>query len=159
MGAQPVGKLGSGQLVFDRPRSHVHASARAVLPEALAQLDLTTEPFVVKQIEFGRVIGAATCVATANDDDILFAQRPHRLGLTRFVQGRMPEPATTLVVILKQIEEGNYLLITAFVGKETPPEPWDSKATEQSVAFWNSHALVWGEEEIIPDSETLDCPW
>lgn len=130
-----------------------------VLCEALSLVHLSTEQFSVQQVDFDQVVGETTCVATSDTDEIVFAQRPCRRGLTRFVLKRQPDPATSVVVILKRIEEGNYLLITAWIGKKSEPEPWDKNATENSVKFWSSHALVWGSEEIIKGTETTVSPW
>jgi len=39
------------------------------------------------------------------------------------------------------------------------PEPYDPKATQDSIDFWSRHALILEKETIIPDSETDICPW
>ncbi len=154
-----LGVLGSGQAVFNRHNSHLHGELQGLLSEAFSQIHLQGDQFSKQVVDFGRVIGATICVETRPEDEIIFAQRPKRFGLTRFVLGRQPEPCSTLVVILKLIEGGNYLLITAFIGGLSEPEPWDRNATEQSVAFWNSHALIWGYEETIPGTQNRHCPW
>lgn len=155
-----LGKLKSGQRVVDRYQSHLHESVRALLPEAFAKISLIDEQFVVKQVDFERVVGEMVCVITSDIDEIVFAQRPKRFGLSRFVKNRKPESSRSIVVILKKADEPNtYVLITAFVGEKSEPEPWDRNATEQSVEFWSNHALVWGSEEVIPGTETSVSPW
>jgi hypothetical protein len=156
-----LGTLGSGQLVIDRPQSHIHESVRAILPETFSKVNLTTEQFVVKQIDFDRVVGETTCVVTSSDDQIVFAQRPKRFGLSRFVKNRAHEPCSSVCVILKRADDrpSAYVLISAFIGVCPQPEPWDPRATEKSVEFWNSHALVWGSEEVISGTETTNSPW
>lgn len=157
-GLEFLGTLKGGQKVFDRPNSHLHAGVRELLAEALARVE-TTAAFHKEAVDFGRIVGETTCVATSGDDEVVYAQRPKRAGLTRFVKNRQAEPCSSVVVILKRIEEWDYLLITTFIGNLSESEPWDRNATEKSVEFWNTHALIWGSEEVIPGTETSICPW
>lgn len=155
-----LGRLGSGEPVFDRPNTHLHQGVLALLPEALGRVNLNGDTFAVVEVDFGRVVGETMCVETSGSDQIVFAKRPKRFGYSRFVRNRNPEPCSSVVVILKKDEvEDYYVLITAFVGRRPQPEPWDRNATPDSAAFWSSHALVWGSEPIIPGSETNHCPW
>jgi len=155
-------QLGSGEMVADRPNSHL-ASHGAVLPfvgEALLRIQSGHQSFIAEEVDFGQPIGETICLETREGDDIVFAQRPNRSGLTRFVKNRQPEPCSTVVVCLKKAREGGYILLTAYIGRRTPAEPWDTEwATDQSVPFWNTHALIWGHEQIVPGTETEVSPW
>ncbi|HOZ36467.1 MAG TPA: hypothetical protein PLR18_01395 [bacterium] len=63
-------------------------------------------------------------------------------------------------MILKKAEDvGGYILITAFVGGLSEPEPWDRNTTPASADFWANHALIWGCEPIVSGTETTRCPW
>jgi len=151
---------GSGQIVVDRFKTHLHKSVIPLLPEALSKVHISDEQFVVKQVDFGHVVGETTCVVTNESDEIIYAQRPKRLGLSRFVKNRQPEPCESIVVILKKAEDGDYfVLITAFIGVRPEPEPWDRNSTPRSKDFWSTHALVWNSEPVIPGTETTRCPW
>lgn len=155
-----LGVLGSGERVVDRYRSHIHPGVLTLLPESLARIDISGKQFSVEVVEFDRIIGETICVRTGLQDEIVYAQRPCRAGLSRFVRNRQAEPCSTLVVILKKaLEEGTYVLISAFFGTRPEPEPWDRNATERSVEFWSSHALVWGSEPVVPGTETDQSPW
>lgn len=156
-----LGKLASGQSVVDRYSSHTHQGlTMEVLQEAFAKISLKGEQFQVIQVDFDRIVGKNKCVRTNSDDRIVYALRNKRFGLTRFVKNREPEDCFSVVVILKKAEEDNtYVLVTAFIGEKAQPEPWDRNATEESVEFWNSHALIWGSEETLPGTETTQCPW
>jgi hypothetical protein len=156
-----VGTLGSGQLVIDRPQSHIHESVNGILPEAFSRIHLSGEQFTLQQVNFDQVVGETVCVVTNDKDEIVFAQRPRRAGLTRFVKNRASEPCRSLCVILKKADDrvNTYVLITAFIGVCPQPEPWDRNATEESVEFWSNHALIWGSEEVIPSTETSVCSW
>lgn len=151
-------QLKSGERVVDRHASHLHATVENLLPEALGRIDAQGRDFLVEEIDFGRLVGETTCVASGPDDVVVYAKRPRRFGLSRFVKNRRPEPCNTVVVILKAGDCG-YVLITAFVGRRPEPEPWDRNATPRSKEFWSSHALVWGSEPTIAGTETTKCPW
>ena len=155
-----VGNLGSGEPVYDRPQSHTHNGVSRILSAALAKIQSEDRKFLVEEVDFGQPIGETVCVVTGFDDEIVFAKRLKRLGYSRFVKKRSPEPCNKVVVILKKDErEDYYVLITTFIGYRPEPEPWDRNATEKSVEFWDSHALIWRQEEIIPGTETGECPW
>lgn len=157
------GYLASGELVVDRADgSHVitHTEVISVLPEALAKISSQGRDFIVEEVEMERIVGNTICVETSEDDEIVYAQRLNRRGLTRFVKNRRPKPCSTVMLYLKKVAEGVYITFTAYVGKQAPAEPWDKKyANQESLDFWNSHALVWGGEETISGTETNKCPW
>lgn len=154
-----LGFLASGEPVFDRPNSHLHSGVRELLPEVFAGI-FGSERFMAREYNFSRVVGQTTCVATSSGDQIVYAQRLKRAGLTRFVKNRQPELSSSAAVILKKDDyEDYYILITAFIGKLSGPEPWDPRATDEDREFWSTHALIYGSEETIPGTETLYCPW
>lgn len=169
-----LGKLRSGEEVVDRKDSHLlscHSEASAFLPEALAQINSMGKNFLAEEVDFGRPIGESHCILTGPEDEVIYAQRPKRWGLTRFVLNGTPSPCQHLVVVLKKAEDCNntFILITAFIGRQAPAEPWDKRnfsfqadpteAEKISREFWGSHALIWGTQDFIPGTETLDCPW
>lgn len=155
-----LGSTRDGWTVFDRHNSHLHPGVQELLPAALGKINTKGRKFLVEEVVFDHIIGETVCVPTGSGDQIVFAQRPKRFGLTRFVVGKPAQPCQSIVVILKRREENDgYILITAFIGSKPEPEPWDRNATERSVKFWNTHALVWGSEPTIPGTETEVCPW
>jgi len=156
---QLLGFTANAVPVIDRPNSHRHL-ARPLLQEALLNLEIQPHDFAKVAIPMGRVVGECTCVETGPGDEIVYARRPNRLGLTRFVKNRMPAPCSSVLVILKPTQEFDAMvLITAFVGTAAEPEPWDRIATEQAWEYWTNHALLWGTEPIVPGTETSVCPW
>ena len=160
-----LGVLRSGEVVYDRPRSHLHGEVASLLPEALAEIDSLGRKFFIHEYDFGRIVGESVCVPTTDADNIVWAKRPNRFGHSRFVKNRLPEPCSVVTVILKRDDrEDYYVLITAFVGYRAEPEPWDrnlrTEADQRRAReFWSSHALVWGCEPVIPGTETTRCPW
>lgn len=154
-----LGVLASGEMVFDRLTSHMHIGG-PLLREALRQIRSGERDFLVEGVDLGRVIGHTTCVETGPEDEVVYALREKRRGLTRFVKNRASVPARHLTVVLKRREEDQqYVLITAFVGQPAEPEPWDAKATDASRQFWATHALVAGSEPVVEGTTTTECPW
>lgn len=153
-------RLKSGEAVFDRDDfSHVHPGVVPFLSEALARIESGGREKIVEEIDFGKPVGESYCVATTDDDEIVYAQREGRAGLSRFVKSRRPEPCSAVTVVLKKDECG-YEIRTAFIGHLAPPEPWDRNAGPDSLLFWLTHALI--EEPgsvVIPGTETTEYPW
>jgi hypothetical protein len=155
-----LGTLHSGEVVVDRAESHLHAGAIGLLPEALAQIAAAGRTFIDETVIFDRIVGVTTRVATTDEDEIIYARRTGRAGLTRFVKNRQAVPSSRLTVVLsKRDGEPAFVCRTAFIGDKAAREPWDPDATADSIAFWSRHALIWGEEEVIPGTETSACPW
>ena len=148
-----LGTLASGEQVIDRPISHLQGDVTSLLPEVLAKISSEKRAQIVELIDLERVVGKRICVETNENDKIVFAKRPFRKCVTRFVLDRAPEDCSTVRVVLKKSRDPNlYLCLTAFIGIASEPEPWDFNATPQSEAFWQSHALIWGETEVVAES-------
>lgn len=161
-----LGYLATGEPVYDAIPSHIvdHEGASELIAEALLQITpRENEEVVLREVDFGKIIGKSLCVPTTDADEIVFAKRPKRAGLMRFVKGREPEPSTVLSVVLVRGVEGILTCMTAYVGLLSPMEPTDyevgSDEREKSIAFWSTHALVWGEMETEEGTETTQCPW
>ena len=157
--------LASGQTVVNRYNSHLHAGVEELLSEALATIAFDGQ-FQVFQVDFHRVVGVSTRVETTDEDEIVWAIRPTNIRkaarpYTRFVKNRAPVPCESMVIILKKADDvpNTYVLVTAFIGTQAQPEPWDRNATEESLEFWSKNALVWGKEDVVLETVTDDCPW
>ena len=156
-----LNKLASGEPVIDRHNSHLanDAVTLAAVNAALARTRSHNRPFIEEEVEFAHPVGETSCVTTTSDDVVVYAPRIGRNGLTRFVLDRRPEACNKVYVVLKRIEGGQYLLITAFVGKRAQPEPFDEKAfshaRDRSQArrdaeiFWSQHALLFDPTKIV----------
>jgi hypothetical protein len=154
--ALSLGFLQSGEQVYDRPDSHLneHPVQPRFIKEALSRIDAKQRLFVKETVRFDEIIGDSICVSTLPEDEIVFARRPKRLGLTRFVKNRLAEPTNEVTIILRWDKmKRMYKCLTAYAGGDAPAEPWDSNATSDSQEFWNTHALVWGSQEI--DDENI----
>lgn len=154
-----LGRTSDGAVVINRPNSHLHNDISSVLIDALLRVHTAGRSFIDEEVDFGHVIGRSSCVNTCSDDCIVFAQRPNRKGLTRFVLDKETEPTTKVMIVLKQTDNPSvYVLITAFIGCRAELEPWDTRATPKSLSFWQRKALVWGEP-IVKGTATTKYPW
>lgn len=157
-----LGQLASGQPVYDRARSHLHGGIGwQLLQDAFDQIHLDDHVrFVVSQIDFGRQIGFCNVVETTQADTIFYIKRLGRLGISRFVLGRESEPCRSLVVVLKKVEDAEYyILITAYIGVVSEPEPWNPDATPGSKDYWSRHAFIVETEPVDWGTATQQCPW
>ena len=160
----PGGELADGSIVVDRIPSHVKKADVGSVLLALRKVNPDGREFIEQEISFQNEVGVTLCVETTGRDQIVFAQRRGRKGLTRFVKDRAPEPTNSVFVVLKKDSEHRYVLITGFVGAKPEPEPWDEKAfahskkpqeaKSRSIEFWKRHALVYSPDLIVPGSET-----
>lgn len=157
-----LGNLASGEKVIIRSTSHIHDNPELEthLIPALQKIESNKQNFIEGEVDFGEIIGKTRCVATSSSDEIVFAMRPKRKGYTRFVKNREPEPTSKLTVILtKDRQTGDYLVLTTYVGPKAEPEPWDYRATGNAITFWCNHALIYGTEPMVDGTETLEPKW
>jgi len=168
-------RLKSGEVVIERPNSHLHNDGMAaLLEEALQKVSSQERQFIEAEIKFPHTVGKTILVETAPEDKIVFAQRPKRFGLTRFVKNREAVPCRSITIVLRKGDQGQvpgcyYVLLTAYVGYPTPSEPWNERdfvarenpdiARQMARDFWSNHALVYGSEPVVPGTETTVCPW
>lgn len=154
-----LGQLADGTPVFDRPDSHLsgHEEARPWLPKAFAQVKLSDfeQGTWAGVCELGEFLGWSTCVPVSLQDEVIYAVRRGRTGWTRFVRNRKGEPCTSLKMVLRWSPDQEVVLLrTAFIGRNSPPEPWSSGAAESPEAlqnsrdFWARHALIWDDSVI-----------
>ncbi|OGL94691.1 hypothetical protein A2348_03100 [Candidatus Uhrbacteria bacterium RIFOXYB12_FULL_58_10] len=144
-----VWRLASGELVRDLEDSHLHAGVAELLPEALGRISSDGRTFILVEIDMGRVVGVTNGVTTRPGDSIVYAQRPGRPGLTRFVLNREPEPCRYVRVALTWVDE-EYKILTAYIGRASELEPADSMAKfSTSYGFWKDFALLWGFEPVV----------
>jgi hypothetical protein len=151
--------LESGEKVLDRPNSHLPQDLQHLLPGVLLMVRSGGRAFIEEEVDLGSVVGEKICVSTSATDEIVWAKRPNRFGPTRFVKGRQPELTSRVTVVLKKTDrDDEFVLITAFFGDISQPEPWDRHASEKSIEFWKTHALVWGSTPVVVGTETQHNP-
>lgn len=132
-----------------------------LVAEAVAKIKYEG-PFLITEVDLGRVIGTTNCVRIRPGDEVEYLYRKNRAGKTPFVKGRDGEDTTKIVIGIcdDQDNDGIPTLFTAFYGVLAPREPWDARSEEEKAeceAFWSTHALTWDEDAIDPiqDREAL----
>ncbi len=136
--------------------THIHDGTEPLLQIVFEQIQDINHEFLEVEHQFPSIIGKTTCVETNDDDIILYAIRNDRKGHSRFVLNREPVDTQSLSIVLKRISK-YYLIITSYLGKLAQTEPYDQKATQDSIEFWSRHAFIFENEIIIPYSETNIC--
>jgi len=160
-----LGKTKDGKSVFYDSESSHAATHFADAPKLFDAVRKTIPAIEVQgnlvRIEksLDEVVGNSDLVKTDESDEIVYAKRPYRTQYARFVKGRVATPTSWITLDLRKVKEGEYNIYTAFVGRLTPSFPGGDHLPEQSKDFWSKHALVWGTQEIIPGTETIECPW
>ena len=163
---QPIlGYTKDGKAVIDRPDSHFHwesGMTQELFTEALGKIDTEERESFLEEVDFGREIGKNHCVEVGPEDEVVYAVRARRRGLTPLVKNREPISCSKMVVVLeKEAEKPNtYILKTAYIGEGTPREPWDSsipsdKEFEEAKAFWSNHALIY-DDKLIDHEKTAE---
>lgn len=153
-----MGVTKDGQTVYDRMDSHFHPEGGLTLEtlkSAISTISTEDRPFIVETVQFDGVVGKDTCVEVGPEDEIVMVYRKKRMGLTPMVKNREPADCDTVRVIMCKDRDNNdrYTLVTAFVGGDSPREPWDPNISSdeeraESEEFWNTHALIYNEDLI-----------
>ena len=127
---------------------------KEVLPTIVAEED---NVYIDK--DMGRIVGSTDLVETGTDDKIVYAKRLNRDNYTRFVKNRKARPTSFVTVVLKKNVRSEYELWSAWIGSAIPQFPGDEYETTESRPFWRRHALVWGNQQIQPESALEEWPW
>lgn len=165
MQSELIGTTKDGHGVYvDRETSHAsthfahHPKLISAVKEIISTLALDSDTVRIER-DVGEEVGDSDCVETNEGDEIVYALRSHRTTFSRFVKNRKPIPTSWVTLDIRKSDQDTYFLYTAYVGRMVPSFPGDNFSSEQSITFWSTHALVWGPQEIIPGSETSECPW
>lgn len=155
------------KIVFDPINSHTAThfkdapKLKDLAMELLRSMYIEDE-LIAKDVDMSRIIGNSDIVEVSYDDEIIFAMRKNRedQGYVPFTKSRASQPTSYVSIYLVRQSEDSYELSSAWFGRfESPMFPQMDNATEESIPYWNSHAFVWGIQEIIPGTERSDCPW
>lgn len=147
MKGEIISKTRDGKEVYvrmDTEDSHIHC-AMPTLRQALSRLELGEKKFMRFQVPFDYTVGKDRCVEVSEADTVVLWQRPGRAGKTPMVLNRATEATQQLNVVIAYDETlERHVVVTAFLGRYAPQEPWDPNVRdrEASEKFWASHALV-----------------
>lgn len=145
---------------------HSHASThfadtpqiRPFVKQILENTDIAGE-IMEFDANTGQILGMSDLVETDGSDTIVYAIRKNRDRHMRFTKSQQSQPSSMIAVSLTRLDNKTYDLYSAWLGPQTPPTPNSPLANVESKPFWSEHALVWGNQEIQPGTETEICPW
>ncbi len=127
--------------------------------EVIKQTDIK-EAYMQFHIDFGRRVGTSDLVENNPGDEIVYAKRQSRNEYTVFNKSSSAQPSSLVTVALERQDDSTYELVSTWIGaSDSPSFPGTERETSDSKEFWSKHALVWGNQEIQPGSETINCPW
>lgn len=152
--------LNSGEGVAIQDGALQEEKMLGLMAEVLGRIHSLGRTQINEEVAFPMNVGKDYCVATTRHDEIVFAQRIGKNGVSRFVKGREPENTSYVTVRLKLNPPRNYVLVLAYFGKMRAPEIWEEPASFlYSRRFWMSHAYTWGSFPIVPGSQTKFNSW
>ncbi|NND64908.1 MAG: hypothetical protein HKM24_02985 [Gammaproteobacteria bacterium] len=156
------------EIYYDPVDSHLatHLSDAPQLEDLVRQMfskiDLKLKEnikHVTISYDFGKVVGKSDLVPTNDKDEIVYAIRKNRDKHSVFVKNKPPVDTTIATVVIDYLDYKKAKLFTAWVGPIAPSFPSKKMVEPDCIAFWNKHALVWDNQEVIESSVTNNCPW
>lgn len=150
---------------YDPVLSHAatHIKDTPILDELAAEVVRRTdikEPYMQFHADFGRTVGTSDLVENNPGDEIVYAKRLNRNEYTVFNKTKGAQLSSLVTIALEMKEDGTCELVSTWIGQsDSPSFPGTERETAESKEFWKKHALVWGNQEVQPGSETIICPW
>lgn len=136
------------------------------LAEKRSLFDNLERKFEVVVMEFPFITGYCDLIETTKDDEIIYAMRYGRKVYTRFVIGKQHYLINKCVICLNRsaFKNEEYYAVTMFPGGKSVKEPQDKYITtidqlENSLDFWQNHALVYNSDDIDRNTLTKVCPY
>lgn len=120
------------------------------ITEAISKIAIES-PFLMEEINLGRIIGKDNCIEIQDGDDVRMMRRIGRKGDSKIVFGREAEETSLITVGICLDDDGLYTVFTAFYGQKAPKEPWDCRGEEEKIKseiFWSNHALVYKADDF-----------
>ncbi len=158
------------RVVYDPVGSHTAThiddtpQLKNLLIEVISRMSLEDDE-IKTHVDIGRTIGVCDVIETNEDDILVYGVRKNREddGLVPFVKNRKGDDCSTVAMHLVRQANSDYFLSSAWIGvfdeKNDEPFPQSATATKNSIDFWDKHAFVYGNQEIIAGTETNSCPW
>ena len=124
----------------------------SLVEEVIPKLRIGDEDQVVLSCDLGRIVGTTNLVKTKKGDEIVYAKRIGRTSYSRFVKYKKPVECSSIVIVLRKCNTG-YNLWTSMCGNILPKEAYIEDSN-----FNNTHALVYDEKLIQPETATYSKP-
>lgn len=161
----PVGQTRNGiavhvDLIQSQAAKHISQQPHLLnlISEALQGTTVHGANPVIER-DMGRPIGYNFVVETSGTDTVFYAQVLRDDTYTRFIKNGKPLATQYLSMLLKKNEAGEYDLIDAWIGRLSPPRPGTTGENAESKPFWESHAIILGNESLQLRTVTKVCPY
>jgi hypothetical protein len=152
------------RIVYDPVESHAathfadEPHLESIVERIIEQTEVSGESMGF-ETDMGEAVGNTDLVETDETDKIVYAKRPNRDTYMRFTQSQPPRLSSLVTVVLQRQSEDTYALFSAWIGPLTPAFPGTPREEEGSKAYWETHALAWGKQQVQEDTITNQRPW
>jgi hypothetical protein len=161
----PIGHSRNGiavhvDLIQSQAAKHISQQPHLLnlIAEALQQTSLSGPNPVVER-DMGRPVGYNFVVKTSGTDTVFYAQVLRDDTYTRFIKNGKPNSTQYLSMLLHKNADNEYDLVDAWIGRLSPPRPGTSDENAESKPFWESHAIILGNESLQLRTVTKVCPY
>lgn len=131
----------------------------SLVKETLRKKSLEKRSSHILENDLGRSIGQCYTVQTTEKDTVFYALPLKNTVMQRFVRHRQPEQTSMLTILLEQDDEGDFEVIDTWLGMYCPPFPGDAHAKDDSLTFWERHAVIADLHAIQQRTITTECPY
>lgn len=130
-----------------------------LIKEILSKKKLPKKKDIILEHDLGRAIGNCYTVVTSEKDTIFYALPVKKTTMQRFVRHRQPEQTTHLTILVSHDDEGNFEVTDTWLGNYCPPFPSADLAQEESLSFWDNHAIIADMHDIQQRTITSERPF
>lgn len=155
------------KVFYDNINSHASThfadtpNLRELVIEVLSSSNIHEDDLSL-DVDMKRIIGTTDVVAIESTDKIVYAIRKNRpeQGYVPFVKFRLGQPDSHISIALMKGRNSSFDLSSAWIGTwDDPPFPQEPHATLESRKYWDTHAFIWGSQDIESGTEILKKPW
>lgn len=129
-----------------------------IASEAISGLELDPSRLIMTY-DMGRAIGYDFVVDVTDPDTLFYAQIDKDTVYTPFTKKGEPVATKLLTTILRQEEDGTYMLDNLWLGPFRPPLPGDLTEVASSKEYWAAHAYVFEDQHLKANSITKQLPY
>lgn len=147
-------------LIGSRAAKHISSQPQllVLLKEALHQLSPTNE-HASFECDMGRSIGYDLTVSFSEKDAVFYAQLMKSDVFTPFTKSVAPLRTQILSLAIQKTADNEYELVDAWTGTMVPPLPGSDDETDESLAYWSTHAVVFTDQAIQSRTITKTSPY
>jgi len=142
-----------------------HPDVWDVIEEAILKVDTKGEDLVLAEVDLGRVVGRSGAVKLDSTplsmtNKLQFAKRIGRTNWSRVATTTDGPEVSTVVVIAKKEVDGQYSLLTSYIGWLSEREPSDPNLlvgdVPPTLEWWKDYALVYDQSTF---GEVVEMTW